>query len=187
MKAPVFTRVCAFLAIGAGVIFAAKAEGSWSNSVSATVIRGESLMEKQLSKEKFYLFGMGNRPKLIWKNHCLFDLKTGRMQACFEEGLPVKFQPDRYRVQVGEDAVWEDEDGLYLRQNGQTVVLSREHVSLPDFEPSPHASLMRTLHHDLLVSIVDGKPLPNPLVYRKPWYRDSAMMAMVFERTGNVD
>ena len=173
MKAPVFTRVCAILAIGAGVVFAAKAEGT-------------SIMEKLLSKEKFYLFGMGNRPKLIWKNHCLFELKTGRMQACFEEGLPVKFQPDRYRVQVGEDAVWEDEDGLYLRQNGQTKVLSREHVPLPDFEPSPHASLMRTLHHDLLVSIVDGKPLPNPQVYRKPWYRDSAMMAMVFEHTGNV-
>ena len=144
-------------------------------------------MEKLLSQEKFYLFGMGNRPKLIWKNHCLFEMKTGRTLACFDESLPAKFQPDLYCVQVGEDMVWEDENGLYLRQNGQTVMLISEHVSLPDFEPSPHASLMRTLHHDLLVSVVDGKPLPNPLVYRKPWYRDSAMMAMAFERTGNVE
>ncbi len=144
-------------------------------------------MKKLLSQEKFYLFGMGKRPKMIWKNHCLFELKNGRVMACFDENLPVELQPDRYRVQMGEDAVWEDESGLYLRQNGRMQVLSREPVSLPDFEPSPYAPLMRTLHHDLLVSVVDGKPLPNPLVYRKPWYRDSAMMAMAFQQTGNLE
>ena len=26
-------------------------------------------MKKLLSQEKFYLFGMGKRPKMIWKNH----------------------------------------------------------------------------------------------------------------------
>ncbi len=81
MKTPVFTRACAILAIGAGVIFAAKAEGIWVNKG----FDQKSIMEKLLSKEKFYLFGMGNRPKLIWKNHCLFELKTGRVLACFGE------------------------------------------------------------------------------------------------------
>ena len=52
MKTSMIIRVCAFLTIGAGVIFAAKAEGTWSNegydqknkcyvlsnSVSATVL-----------------------------------------------------------------------------------------------------------------------------------------------------
>ena len=79
-------------------------------------------MKKLLSQEKFYLFGMGKRPKMIWKNHCLFELKNGRAMACFDENLPVELQPDRYRVQMGEDAVWEDESGLYLRQNGRMQV-----------------------------------------------------------------
>ncbi len=130
---------------------------------------------------------MGKRPKLIWKNHCLFELETGRVLACFNETLPVHIEPDHYKVQVGEDAVWEEESGLYIRKNGQTQALSQEAVSLPDFESFSHASLMRTLHHDLLVSVIKGKPLPNPLVYRQPWYRDSAMIAMVFKCTGNLE
>ena len=52
-------------------------------------------MKKLLSQEKFYLFGMGKRPKMIWKNHCLFELKNGRVMACFDENLPVELQPDR--------------------------------------------------------------------------------------------
>lgn len=143
-------------------------------------------MKEILAQEAFYLFGMGRRPKLIWRNHRLLELETGRTLACFDERIPAAILPDRYQVQVGEDAVWEDESGLYLRQDGQTRVFSRASVSLPDFEPSPHAALMRVLHHDLLVSMVKGKPLPNPLVYRTPWYRDSAMMAMALQRTGNL-
>ena len=38
----------------------------------------------------------------------------------------------------------------------------------------------------MLVNIADGAPLPNYLVYRKPWYRDAAMVAMALARTGNI-
>jgi hypothetical protein len=42
------------------------------------------------------------------------------------------------------------------------------------------------LHQEILVNLVDGRPVPNFLVYPRPWYRDGAMMAMVLERTGNL-
>ncbi len=40
--------------------------------------------------------------------------------------------------------------------------------------------------HLCITSAQDGKPLPNFFVYDKPWYRDGAMMAMAFEKKGNL-
>ena len=47
--------------------------------------------------------------------------------------------------------------------------------------------MLRILHHEILINVVDGLPLPNFLVYDKPWYRDAAMMCMCLEQTGNLD
>ena len=144
-------------------------------------------MNNWIFQENFFLFGMGNRPKLIFKNHCLFDIQHQTVLACFDERQRAEIHPADYRVDIGKDAVWEDAHGLYLCQGNQVRTLSRENVHLPAFEPHPHAALMRVLHHDLLVSLVDGRPVPNPLVYQAPWYRDAAMMAMALQRTGNLD
>jgi hypothetical protein len=46
--------------------------------------------------------------------------------------------------------------------------------------------VLRVLHQEILVNILDGLPLPNFFVYPKPWYRDAAMMAMVLRHTGNL-
>lgn len=143
-------------------------------------------MKELLRQESFYLFGMGARKKLIFKNHCLFSLEDQRAVACFDERLPVCIQPSEYRVRIGEDMIWENETGVYMRQNGVQTVLAESPVHLPDFGEYRHAAWMRALHADILVSIVDGRPVPNPIVYRKPWYRDSAMMCMVLGRTGNL-
>lgn len=144
-------------------------------------------MKDLLRQETFYLFGMGARRKMIFKNHCLFSLEDQRVVACFDEKQPVLIEPSRYRVRIGGNAVWENETGVYMRQNGVETTLTEHPVRLPDFEDYPHAAWMRVLHADILLSVVNGKPLPNPIVYRKPWYRDSAMICMVLERTGNLD
>ena len=57
---------------------------------------------------------------------------------------------------------------------------------LPGFAGSPHAPLLRALLREVLVNVDCGLPLPNFYVYRKPWRRDGAMMAMVLEATGNL-
>jgi hypothetical protein len=43
------------------------------------------------------------------------------------------------------------------------------------------------LHQEILVNVIDGMPVPNFFVYRKPWYRDGAMMGMCLRETGNLD
>ena len=47
--------------------------------------------------------------------------------------------------------------------------------------------MLRVLHHEILINVINGLPMPNFLVYRKPWYRDGAMMAMVLQKTGNLE
>jgi hypothetical protein len=36
-----------------------------------------------------------------------------------------------------------------------------------------NSSVLRTLHHELLVNIQDGKPLVNTIVYTKPWFKSA--------------
>ncbi len=47
--------------------------------------------------------------------------------------------------------------------------------------------LLDRLYDELVYCIKDGVPLPNPHVYRRPWHRDAAMMAMVLERVGETE
>ena len=143
-------------------------------------------MLTSLKRESFYLFGMGFRKKMIFKNHCLFGLEDQRVLVCFDEMKPVRILPGEYRVEIGDDAIWEDEVGVWIRKNGVVTMMTEGRVCLPDFSAYRHPAWMRALLADILVSIVDGKPVPNPLVYGKPWYPDSAMMCMVLERTGNL-
>lgn len=94
-------------------------------------------MNDWIFQENFFLFGMGNRPKLIFKNHCLFDIQHQTVLACFDERQHAEIHPADYRVDIGKDAVWEDAHGLYLCQGNQVRTLSRENVHLPAFEPTP--------------------------------------------------
>jgi hypothetical protein len=58
---------------------------------------------------------------------------------------------------------------------------------LPTFAEHRHAALLRVLHHEILINVINGRPVPNHFVYKKPWYRDGAMMAMCLQRTDNLD
>lgn len=56
----------------------------------------------------------------------------------------------------------------------------------PDFTGHQFAAQLAELHREILSEIDDGKPLPNKTVYRTPWRRDGAMVAMVLEKTGQI-
>jgi len=59
-------------------------------------------------------------------------------------------------------------------------------IRLPAFGENRYARVLRVLHQELLVNVIDGKPMPNYFVYSRPWYRDGAMMAMCLKATGNL-
>ena len=56
----------------------------------------------------------------------------------------------------------------------------------PVFAGHPFEKQLDILHEEIVSQIVDGQPLPNKYVYRKPWRRDAAMTAMVLEKTGRI-
>ena len=139
---------------------------------------------------KFYLFGMGNRRKILYKQGMLLDAQTGetiRRWDVSSDNIHLSEYAVKVKTKEGKAAtIREDENGVWVEEDGKAVCLTRSHLRLPRFEESENSSLLRVLHHEVLVNIVDGKPVPNFLVYPEPWYRDAAMICMCLEKTGNL-
>ncbi len=141
------------------------------------------------AERPFYLFGMGNREKYIYRCGELIALSDKSVQL-FDVAKET-IVADRYEVQLqlrnGETVrLYENEVGVFKEQNGETTCLTASPICLPDFAGHPQEKLLRILHHEILFSIRDGVPYPNIMVYQKPWYRDGAMIAMVLRETGNL-
>jgi hypothetical protein len=143
----------------------------------------------QLPDCAFYLFGMGHRRKLLYKGGVLSDALTGEVLRRWEVRREEIAPPDycvRLETVGGRVTICEDEEGVWLEEAGRRECLTRNLVRLPQFEQHPSGPLLRSLHHELLISIVHAGPVPNLFVYPRPWYRDAAMVCMCLERTGNL-
>ena len=139
----------------------------------------------------FYLFGMGPRRKLIYQAGALKDTLSGEILQQWDVASEF-ILPSEYAVHIytrGEQSiqVLENESGIWLVEDDHWKPLSQSKVNLPAFLGYKFAPVLRVLHQEILINIIDGKPVPNFFVYRKPWYRDAAMMAMVLRETGNMD
>lgn len=142
---------------------------------------------------KFFLFGMGNRRKMIYKNGFLQDAITKKILKQWD----IKSQliiPNAYRVIITLKnnktvVIEENEKGVFLREGEKNVLLSgtSSFIKLPSFEGQQYSEILKELNHEILINIVEGKPLPNLFVYHNPWRRDAAMMAMCLEKTGNLN
>lgn len=152
------------------------------------------------AEPQFFLFGCGARQKLLYRGGKLLDARTGTvikrwnvtstvinpgdLTVTLTVGTPLQQPPQQVVIS-------EDEQGVWLSEGGTRLSLTAAPVKLPTFNDGKRdvktAALLRILHHEILLNIVDGKPLPNFMVYKKPWYRDGAMVAMVLARTGNLD
>lgn len=160
---------------------------------SLEVFRNEFGGSREMPDVKFFLFGMGNRTKLIYKDGILKNAVTGeelnRWKIVNEVILPPDYTvylrlSDGNHITIKEDAeaVW-----IFDGKSKIAVRGTNARVILPDFNEYKYARILKVLHHEILINIIDGKPVPNFLVYRKPWRRDGAMMAMCLHSTGNID
>jgi hypothetical protein len=147
--------------------------------------RMDKHIEKTIHEMPFYLFGMGARRKMIFCNHCLFDIFSGKLLYRFRE-TGFRIIPEEYRVKMQDGEIFENETGVYLRQNDRTISVTEGYLRIPEFPGNPNRNALRILFHEITVNIVEGKPVPNLFVYKKPWYRDAAMMCMVLQRTENL-
>lgn len=144
----------------------------------------------ELPRIDFYLFGMGDRRKLIYRDGCLSDVFTGQALGRWDVAR-AEIDWNNYQVLIetrdGQSVViYEDEQAVWLAQAGQATPLTQSHLTLPEFDGHPHQFLMKTLHQEVLINLLPQGPVPNLFVYPRPWYRDGAMACMVLKATGNL-
>jgi len=127
---------------------------------------------------------------MLYRAGRLTDLFTGELLAEWaareELALPAEYTVRFLTRHDGVVSIVEDEDGVWIEEQGDRRCVTSGRVSLPRFGDGPEAPALRALHQEVLINVVDGRPVPNPLVYRKPWYRDAAMMLMCLAETGNL-
>ena len=146
----------------------------------------------------FFLFGMGDRLKLIYRDGRLINALTGNIEEQWSVKQAV-IVPSEYLVAleltgeaIGQPRtvqIREDENGVWILQPGKRPKLipgTRSPLVLPRFAGNPYGLVLRVLHQEVLINVINGRPVPNFLVYAKPWYRDAALMAMVMRETGNL-
>ena len=148
---------------------------------------------RELPDERFFLFGLGLRPKLLYRSGALVDAVSSTVIRQWDVIEEVIFPPDytvRLRTRAsGVVGIVEDEKGVWIEEAGRRELLpgASKPVRLPDFKEHLYPQVMRVLHQELLVNVTTNGPVPNFFVYNKPWYRDGAMMALAFRQTGNLD
>jgi hypothetical protein len=179
---------------------AASAEDSvrWENAVAGRDAYREALDRTRkayggaykLPAVDYFLFGMGPRDKFVYIGGKLNSATSGKIvrEWAVEEEV---ISPAEYTVGIKTKGgkfmfVTEDEEAVWVEADGEKKALSKGPVTLPDFNGRKHRLVLRVLHQELLVNVLDGKPLPSLFVYDKPSYRDGAMMAMAFEKTNSL-
>lgn len=145
---------------------------------------------REVPDEHFFLFGMGDRTKLLYKNGVLKEIDSGKILGKWKVGSERIF-PSSYAVSIQEIGgksilIYEDRKGVWLLENKKKKQLSLSKTNLPDHHKNKYPQVLKVLHHETLINIVDGVPVPNLYVYKTGWYRDGAIMAMVLQKTKNV-
>jgi len=139
-------------------------------------------------EKQFFLFGMGHREKTVYAdgklktvfgNSVLYSWDVIKEEFLFDEYKVILTLKDGSTVEIYENC-----EGVYVND---TCIASSK-LNLPTFEEYKYRKHLRILHHEILISFNEkNEPVPNIYVYGKPWYRDGAMMALVLEKTGNID
>ena len=127
---------------------------------------------------------MGNRTKMVYKNGALINAISGDTvkrwkikQDCIllhEYTVCFTTQDNHFVV------IYENEKGVFIKDNKAITSLHQtsESLIMPEFQGYRFAYVLRELHHEILINIKDGEPLPDFFIYHKPWRRAGAMMAM---------
>ena len=158
---------------------------------SLAQLRKEHANQRDMPDLRFFLFGMGDRRKLFYRNGALCDARTGEVIHQWAVKRE-RIVPPAYTVALettnGQTiTIAEDEAGVWLTEGKKKrISLSQSQLKLPDFRGKTYAPILKVLHHEILINVIDGMPVPNFMVYKKPWYRDGSSMAMILKQTGNL-
>ena len=140
-----------------------------------------------LPENKFFLFGMGHREKYAYKCGQLINIKNNTVVR-FWDYASEKFIYDEYTVILtlkdgSTVMLYENEEGFFI----DDYCVEKSKLNLPSFKGYKYEKSLRILLNEVLISFNGNIPVPNFYVYDKAWYRDGAMMALVLDKTGNID
>jgi hypothetical protein len=148
------------------------------------------------SLQPFGVFGRGRRQKWFYRAGRLTTLSDAPTQSdamtfaweVAHEHCDAPLTHVSIETRTGARvAIWEDDDGIWIEDTGRRQCLdATPSPRAPTFPGRAHARWLRQLWHEVVVCLVGGQPLPHPIVYRRPWHRDAAMVAMVLEITGHL-
>ena len=148
---------------------------------------------REMPDVNFFLFGMGNRTKLVYKNGILKNAVTGEILKKWNVAKEIIVPPDYSVCLTLSDGnlitIREDEQAVWISGDKSKIAVpgTENMLILPDFKQYKYPSILKVLHQEILLNIIDGKPVPNFFTYKTPWRRDGAMMAMCLEITGNIN
>lgn len=161
-------------------------------------LRQQHPNHRDLPDLAFFLFGMGDRLKLIYRDGRLINALTGNIEEQWNVKQAV-IVPSEYFValeltdnssgQPNTVQIREDENGVWIVQTGKRPKLipgTRSPLILPRFATNAYGPVLRVLHQEVLINVINGRPVPNFLVYAKPRYRNATLMAKVMRETGNL-
>lgn len=154
--------------------------------------RAEFGGSRELPDVRFFLFGMGQRPKFLYRDGKIIDVRSGVIARQWKIQSDVIIPPQYRVVMTKEDGskleIYEDEYAIWITDatNRVTIGGSEKPLKIPTFEENKYPQVLRVLHQELLINVTPNGPVPNFFVYKKPWYRDAAMMGMAFQKTGNM-
>lgn len=157
---------------------------------SLDLLRKQHPAHRSMPPIDFYLFGMGDRKKMLYKNGSLIEAVSADTLYHWNVKSSL-IVPSEYYVYIktmdGKEVhLFENEKGVYLKEGKNIKPLSQSTIKLPDFKAHLFAPVLKVLHHEILINILNGKPVPNFFVYQKPWYRDATLMGKVLQQTGNL-
>lgn len=156
-----------------------------------TTLRKEHSVVRTLPNITFFFFGMGDRIKMMYKSGNLVNAKTGKVLRRWKVKTAL-IVPSEYLVHLELENgkavdIQEDTQGVYIYENGLQVIMAESRLGLPTFSDKKFGPVLRVLHHEVLMNVDEGVPLPNFMVYKKPRYRDAAIMTMVLKKTDNLN
>lgn len=135
----------------------------------------------------FYLFGFGNRKKILYKDGKLIDLFNNKVLYSFDI-TDYLIIPNEFTVLIKSNnkfyKIYENSTGVYI--NDKIISGTNVDIVLYDFNDYKYGKVLNTLYGEILFNIKDSAFIPNIMVYDSPWYRDGAMGAMVLKKTNNL-
>jgi hypothetical protein len=152
---------CALLGLGSVAIAAPPDADRWAGLERSLAeyrrdldqVRREHGGVRKMPAVPFFLFGMGDRTKLLYRHGVLRDARTTRVVRRWDVAREL-IAPPAYTVALRtkdgtQVYLQEDEQGVWLAEGGKRVALSRGRVRLPEFAGKRHGPVLRVLHQEL--------------------------------------